>query len=874
MKAKITRMTILCFLVGMLAILLILFFYLRAAFGDITEDTFKKQAGEYANMIQSQFENPVSFLSGLASVVEAQVASGDTDRVALQRLLLRAFDEYDISEGTAFMMEPNAYDGLDAAYVGTNYGTEKSGRISYYYYRDKGKTAYRPKVEEEGEQEFVQEYYTLPKERKAAVFSDPYLYTLNDKTDFMITASQPMIDDGGKVLGVLTVDMYLNSIYEALSSEKIYETGYIVVTTETGKLLYGPNLGDVGKDAAAAGLAYELPEGGEVRYSKALSAVNGKSSVVATKSVKLGLADSGFYVSIVAPESEANKAYITLLILMVAIFAIVGAIIALAVNITMGRALRPLTMMMHFLKRVGESGNLALSDAEWETVRAAAAQKDEVGQSLSAFTKMMEHLIYYDKALRSIADRDLSVDIKTLSDSDTIGRSLRGMLANLNEMFGEINLSADQVSDGSQQIADGAQSLAQGAADQSDSVEQLSASISEVTESIDEVAASANNLSELGAGIKVKAEQGTDRMNEMMEAVREISEASHSINSVIKIIDDIAFQTNILALNAAVEAARAGQYGKGFAVVAEEVRNLAAKSAEAAKNTSNLIENSVNKAELGVDIAGKTSESLVEIVDGVIDSSKIIEKIARDMSRQSDIVKQIDANVGQITQVVRMNTATAEESAAASEELSSQSAVLSGLIGRFTLKAGAGAKGRALPLAARSVSASPARTFAPPAPQTKPALSSSRAASHAAAPQQQHGAESFTWTPDLETGNELIDSQHKQLIEAIANLMDACSGGKGRSVLVDTIDFVESYTAKHFGDEEELQQRHRYPDYPNHKKLHDGFKRVVAELGAQLKEEGPTIALVGKVNTHIGGWLVNHIKREDTKVAAHLRESK
>ncbi|MDR2087962.1 MAG: Cache 3/Cache 2 fusion domain-containing protein, partial [Clostridiales Family XIII bacterium] len=241
MKAKITRMTILCFLVGMLVILLTLFFYLRAAFGAITEDTFRKQAGEYANMIRNQFENPVSFLSGLASIAEAQIASGDTDRVALQRLILRAFDEYEISEGTAFMMEPNAYDGQDAEYAGTNYGTEKSGRISYYYYRDNGRTAYQPKTDE-NDQEFVQAYYTLPKERKRAVFSDPYLYTVNDSTAFMITASQPMIDDAGKVLGVITVDMYLDSIYEALSSEKIYETGYIVITTETGKVLYSPNL--------------------------------------------------------------------------------------------------------------------------------------------------------------------------------------------------------------------------------------------------------------------------------------------------------------------------------------------------------------------------------------------------------------------------------------------------------------------------------------------------------------------------------------------------------------------------------------------------------------------------------------------------------
>jgi hemerythrin len=116
----------------------------------------------------------------------------------------------------------------------------------------------------------------------------------------------------------------------------------------------------------------------------------------------------------------------------------------------------------------------------------------------------------------------------------------------------------------------------------------------------------------------------------------------------------------------------------------------------------------------------------------------------------------------------------------------------------------------------------------------------------------------------------MIDSQHKQLIRALADLIEACSSGKGRATLEDTIDFLEGYTAQHFRDEEELQKQHQYPDRVNHKKLHDEFKVVVADLGRQLRAEGATIALVGKVNTHIGGWLVNHIKREDTKVAAHL----
>lgn len=129
----------------------------------------------------------------------------------------------------------------------------------------------------------------------------------------------------------------------------------------------------------------------------------------------------------------------------------------------------------------------------------------------------------------------------------------------------------------------------------------------------------------------------------------------------------------------------------------------------------------------------------------------------------------------------------------------------------------------------------------------------------------------FTWTEDLRTGNELIDQQHKQLIQAINELLNACAQGKGRTEVERTMRFLQDYTAKHFADEEQLQQRYRYPDYANHKRYHEAFKQTVRDLAQELQKEGPTIVLVGKLNTSVGGWLLNHIKREDVKVAAHIR---
>ena len=191
-------------------------------------------------------------------------------------------------------------------------------------------------------------------------------------------------------------------------------------------------------------------------------------------------------------------------------------------------------------------------------------------------------------------------------------------------------------------------------------------------------------------------------MDGMIRAVKEINDASHSIGNIIKTIDDIAFQTNILALNAAVEAARAGQHGKGFAVVAEEVRNLASKSADAARNTSDMIQDTIEKAELGSRIAGETAESLREIASGINESNQLVVEIARASEEQSLGISQINIGIDQVTQVIQQNSATAEESAAASEEMSGQSDMLKQLIEQFRIKEG-GSMYRRLPTAEKEI---------------------------------------------------------------------------------------------------------------------------------------------------------------------------
>jgi len=310
---------------------------------------------------------------------------------------------------------------------------------------------------------------------------------------------------------------------------------------------------------------------------------------------------------------------------------------------------------------------------------------DEFSEIIGDLQALVDNIHYQAEITRRVADGDYTLEVAPRSDEDVMGQALKKLVESNHYAMGNIREAAYQVTTGSSQVASASEALAQGSTEQASAIEEITASISAMAEVTMQNASQANTAAELMKQTIADVKKGNEEMSEMVTAMADINQSSESISKIIKVIDDIAFQTNILALNAAVEAARAGDAGKGFAVVAEEVRNLATKSAAAAAETAELIEDTIRKVGVGSKIANETEEALQEITNAVTRSENMIVEIAEASNDQATAITQIDKAIEQVSQVVQTNSATSEECAAASVELSNQAGRMRELVSAYQL---------------------------------------------------------------------------------------------------------------------------------------------------------------------------------------------
>lgn len=383
-----------------------------------------------------------------------------------------------------------------------------------------------------------------------------------------------------------------------------------------------------------------------------------------------------------ASEDSAQKLIFTFIIISIISFMLV-------LIISLYFAMKTTTNITSTTNKVKEAvlelskGNLK-ANIEYEAKNEFGELAERMNFSFQELSKYVD-AIDYGMSEFSKGNFTCECPITFLGDFAHIQKSIENFQAKMNNTLVELDMASAQVSAGASQVADGAQALAQGATEQASSVEELSATIADISHQISQTAEYSEKANTLGKQAGEVVQKSQVEMKQMMKAIKDIASASENIQRIIKAIDDIAFQTNILALNAAVEAARAGNAGKGFAVVADEVRNLAQKSAEAAKDTTELIENSLQHVSHGELLAASTDAAFEEVAKYAEDILGMVAKIAQASNEQSLSISQISQGVDQISSVVQMNSATSEESAAASEELSGQAGVMKSLIDQFEL---------------------------------------------------------------------------------------------------------------------------------------------------------------------------------------------
>ena len=379
-----------------------------------------------------------------------------------------------------------------------------------------------------------------------------------------------------------------------------------------------------------------------------------------------------------------NQSELTIIVIVVA--SIIGVLAGVGMAYALTRSIRiGLTEVSAAAEKMTE-GNFDI-----DFTYAYNDEIKDVGNSLKKLASNTNAVIDdISVVLEQVAEGNLNVNISNeaiyVGVFSRIIVSLKSFLSHLNGTLVQINVASGQVASGSEQVSGGAQALSQGATEQASSIEELSATINLISEMI---VSNASDATEANAKTGIAGTQlgeANEKMSELVGAMKEISDSSEEIHKIIKAIEDIAFQTNILALNAAVEAARAGDAGKGFAVVADEVRNLAGKSAEAANNTTILIENTVNSIEKGNNLVNDVAGKMTSVAEAAGAVAELNARIAESSKGAAEAITQVTTGIDQISSVVQNNSATSEQSAAASEELSGQASMLKELVSQFSLR--------------------------------------------------------------------------------------------------------------------------------------------------------------------------------------------
>jgi len=485
--------------------------------------------------------------------------------------------------------------------------------------------------------------------------------------------------------GYVLVDMKMDVFGLLQQSDERFPSLAVDLTDHDGNVAYSMDA-----DAIAKPVKDTLPE--EAYNTLESMKAEGKSFNVVTDSLDKGkvkrflapveVGDGDWWVSVSLSEAEYNATLMTLVKTAV-LTNLLGVLVLIALTHFLIRtSLAP-------LKKISSSG-VEVAKGNFD-VDIQYNKKDEIGELAESMREIMQRIrtIISDlqNKLSELSKGNFRVDMEDqeyyAGAYAPLLQSLREIRGDLSNTMKEIRNSAEQVQEGADQVSNAAQSLSEGATEQASTLEELSSSIYDLSGRMNHQARKAEEIENYFGEVSEKISDENQQMGEMLLAMKEIEEKSNQVERIIKAIDDIAFQTNILALNAAIEAARAGVYGKGFAVVADEVRNLAGKSADAAAETSVLIESTINAVNKGVNIVDHAAKTLGDVMDGSEKSKEMVSDIASSMEADAKSISEVSKGLEEVSKVVQQNSATSEESSASSQDLNENAASLKEMISRI-----------------------------------------------------------------------------------------------------------------------------------------------------------------------------------------------
>ncbi len=513
--------------------------------------------------------------------------------------------------------------------------------------------------------------------------TEPYVDVATGSMVVTITAP---VYVNNKIEGLTAIDITIDALSKVVGDYKLGENGYFSLLTKDNIITSHKDTDNVLKSINEIGVSQDLINSITNNDSQVVEYAYSNKQYMGN-SVAIG--ESGWKIISAMPVDEFTSNTRDLISIITLIYILTIIILSVVMFVILGVVTKPIKKVTTITNKLAE-GEL--------DVDIDVKSNDEIGvlaNSIESLTlRLKSYIVYINesvKVLGELANGNLVMELENdyTGEFAKLKNALLHVSDTLKDTIGKIKYSADSINMNAEQVSNGAQVLAQGTTEQASAIEELSAEINEIYTTIVNNAEYAHNAGNKALESSKEVEIGNVQMRDMLAAMDEISNSSSEIGKIIKVIDDIAFQTNILALNAAVEAARAGSAGKGFAVVADEVRNLAQKSAEAAKQTTVLIENSINAISKGTSLADEAGKSLAGIVNKTSETNDLINEIVKASSQQTISVNQIRSGIEQISSVVQENASTAEASAANSEELSGQVQVLNDLVNKFKIEANA-----------------------------------------------------------------------------------------------------------------------------------------------------------------------------------------